>query len=75
VRELPTRALRRVLPWLVGLALASTACTGEGVDSANGTTALPPTVRVHELDSISTLQESFNADAGAIRLILLVSPT
>jgi hypothetical protein len=30
---------------------------------------------VSELTSIATLQDAFNADAGATRLILLVSPT
>lgn len=32
-------------------------------------------VPVHELNSISTLQQAFNHDAGTPRLILLVSPT
>jgi len=62
----------RLLPILLALALASSACTsgpspGTGSTSRNG--------RVAELRSISELRERFNEDSGKVRLILLISPT
>jgi hypothetical protein len=68
------RRLRRLLlPGVIGLALVAGAC-GDGAGSAGagdqGTSA-----PVRELTSIATLQDAFNEDAGATRLILLVSPT
>jgi hypothetical protein len=62
----------RLLPILLSLALAASACTsgrspGTGATSRNG--------RVAELRSISELRERFNEDSGKVRLILLISPT
>jgi hypothetical protein len=62
----------RLLPILLALALAASACTsgpspGTGATSRNG--------RVAELRSISELRERFNEDSGKVRLILLISPT
>lgn len=72
--SLGDRRLRRpLLLGLIGLALVASACT-EGAGSAGAgdrSTSAP----VRELTSIATLQDVFNHDAGAIRLILLVSPT
>ena len=65
---------RLVLPGLIGIALLVTACTGTGAVSGSGATQAAPG-RVRELASIGTLREAFNADAGAPRLVLLVSPT
>jgi hypothetical protein len=64
--------LARLLPILLALAMASSACTsgpspGSGSTSRNG--------RVAELQSISELRERFNEDSGKVRLILLISPT
>jgi len=64
---------RLVLPGLIGLALLVTACTGS--EAVSGSGATQAFARVQELASIGTLREAFNADAGATRLILLVSPT
>lgn len=68
------RRLRRLLlPSLIGLALVATACTeGAGSAGAGGQSTSAP---VRELTSITTLRDAFNDDAGATRLILLVSPT
>ncbi len=65
---------RLVLPGLIGLALLVTACTGSEAVSGSGATPAP-FARVQELASIGTLREAFIADAGAPRLVLLVSPT
>lgn len=65
---------RLVLLGLIGLALLSGACRNEATISGGGATLDPP-ARLHELASIATLQDAFNDDAGATRLILLVSPT
>ena len=71
-----SRANRRVWPLalsgLVGLALLSDACTGSRAASVGGTTQ---TAQIHQVASIATLRDAFKVDAGATRLILLVSPT
>jgi hypothetical protein len=73
------RRLRRLfVPSLVAVALASSACTGNGVgDPGSSTTTQQqnPTSPVRELSSIETLREAFNDDAGRTRLILIISPT
>jgi hypothetical protein len=61
-----------VLPILLALVLASSACTS-GPSPVTGSTTLSE--RVAELRSISELRERFNEDAGKVRLILLISPT
>jgi hypothetical protein len=68
------RVRRLLLPGLIGLALLVSACTGTGAISGIGETqtAVAP---IHQVASIATLRDAFNADAGATRLILLVSPT
>jgi hypothetical protein len=72
--SLGDRCLRRfLLPGLIGLALVASACT-EGTGSA-GSGDQGAAAPVRELTSIATLQDAFNDDAGATRLILLVSPT
>ena len=65
---------RLVVPSLMGLALLATACTRSGAVSGGGATQAPA-ARVQELASIGTLRQAFNADSGATRLILLISPT
>jgi hypothetical protein len=67
-----------LLPGLIGLALVLSACTGSGavsgaVSGTGGTPTAPTQIR--QVASIATLRDAFNADAGATRLILLVSPT
>jgi hypothetical protein len=62
------RVRRLALPGLIGLALLVGACTSSGA----GTSQAPP---VRQMASIATLRDAFNADPGATRLILLVSPT
>jgi hypothetical protein len=60
--------LRRLMAGAILLmVLISVACS-----SGSAPTSSTP---VRELRSISELQDRFNADSGAIRLILLVSPT
>jgi hypothetical protein len=67
------RPNRFLLPGLVMLALVASACTeGAGSPDAGDQTTSAP---VRELTSIATLEVAFNEDAGATRLILLVSPT
>ncbi len=72
--SLGDRRLRRLLlPGLIGLALVASTCTkGTGSSGAGDQGTSTP---VRELTSIATLQDAFNADTGATRLILLVSPT
>lgn len=72
--SLVDRRLRRLLvPGLIGLVLVAGACTeGTGSAGAGDRSTSPP---VRELTSIATLQDAFNDDSGATRLILLVSPT
>jgi hypothetical protein len=68
------RVRRLVLSGLIGLLLLSSACTGSGpAPGAGGTGAAP--APIHQVASIATLRDAFNANAGATRLILLVSPT
>jgi hypothetical protein len=57
---------------LVGVALLSSACIGKGARPGGSATRL---AQVHRVASIATLRDAFNAEAGATRLILLVSPT
>jgi hypothetical protein len=52
---------------LLTILIATVACS-----TGSASTSSTP---VRELRSISELQDRFNGDAGAIRLILLVSPT
>ena len=54
------------------LALILSACTSGG---APGADAGESSSRVIPLGEVSELTERFNNDAGAIRLVLLVSPT
>ena len=70
-----TRRVRRpLLPGLMGLALLVSACTGSRAVSGVGATRTSP-APIHQVTSIATLRDAFNADAGATRLVLLVSPT
>jgi hypothetical protein len=70
-----TRRFRwRVLLLLGGLALVASACTGASSGPGSGASQAA-SAQVRQLTSIATLREAFNADAGATRLILLVSPT
>ena len=62
--------ITRLVPLVLELALVSSAC---GSDAAQGSAA--QTSRVVELRNVSELQDRFNEDAGAVRLILLMSPT
>jgi len=62
----------RLLPILLALALAASACTS-GPSRETGSTSRNG--RVAELRSISELRERFNEDSGKVRLILLISPT
>ena len=64
--------LARLLPILLALALASSACTSTPSPETGSTTR---SGRVAELRSISELRERFNEDSGTVRLILLISPT
>lgn len=57
------------VPLILALAMVTSAC-GSG-----GTAAVGPPMRVTELESISELRDRFNEDSGAVRLILLMSPT
>jgi hypothetical protein len=57
---------------VVAIILGRGGYLGELISRA-GETGSP--VAVHDLSSISTLQQTFNAQTGAPRLILLVSPT
>jgi hypothetical protein len=77
-----TRRARR-LRWALAasglaLALVSSACTGMGTES-DPRASSPGQERtsgpVRELQSIETLRDAFNDDAGSTRLILLLSPT
>jgi len=68
------RGRRLLVPGLIALALASSACTESGIGAAGGSDQDEPTP-VRELTSIDTLRDAFNEDAGSTRLILLVSPT
>jgi hypothetical protein len=61
-----------LLPILLALALASSACTSSSSPVTGSTTR---SGRVAELRSISELRERFNEDSGKVRLILLISPT
>jgi len=61
-----------VLSAVVVVGVLSSACTGSGA-ARGGTASTGSSVR--QVASISTLRDAFNADAGATRLILLVSPT
>ncbi len=72
--SLGDRRLRRLLlSGLMGLVLLAGACTeGAGSPGARDRGTSAP---VRELTSIATLQDAFNDDVGATRLILLVSPT
>jgi hypothetical protein len=65
---------RLLVPSLITLALASSACTESGTGAAGSSDQSEPTP-VRELTSIDTLQDAFNEDAGSTRLILLISPT
>ena len=67
------RRVRQLL--LPGLALVLSACTASGTVSGPGATPTAASTQIHQVGSIATLQDAFNADAGATRLILLVSPT
>ena len=62
----------RLLPILLALALAASACTS---GPSPGTDATSRNGRVAELRSISELRDRFNEDSGKVRLILLISPT
>lgn len=62
-------ARRAGLVVLLALALAVGACAR----ASGGGEA--PSAPVRQLASIGALQEAFNADAGATRLVLLISPT
>ena len=57
---------------LTTLALISSACASGRTLAGD---AADPGSTVIELRSISALQERFNRDAGAVRLVLLLSPT
>ncbi len=57
---------------LTTLALISSACASGRTLAGD---AADPGSSVIELRSISALQERFNRDAGAVRLVLLLSPT
>jgi hypothetical protein len=59
---------------LVGFALLSSACTGRGA-RPGGSATRAGLAQIHRVASIATLRDAFNAEAGATRLILLVSPT
>ena len=59
---------------LVGVALLSSACIGKGA-RPGGSATRAGLAQVHRVASIATLRDAFNAEAGATRLILLVSPT
>jgi hypothetical protein len=61
-----------LLPILLALALASSACTSSQSPVTGSTTR---SGRVAELRSISGLRERFNEESGRVRLILLISPT
>jgi hypothetical protein len=63
-----------VLAAVIGVALLVSACTGPGAARGGGESA-GATARIHRLASIGTLREAFNADKGATRLVLLISPT
>jgi hypothetical protein len=72
--------LVRLLPILLALALASSACSpgasSEAEPAAQSDTG--PASRsagVIELRSASELRQRFNDDSGKVRLILLISPT
>jgi hypothetical protein len=58
---------------VIGLAALVPGCTGSGAGSAGGATSANAVVQ--PLASIEMLRGAFNADTGATRLILLVSPT
>jgi len=71
VKGSPTnsRAWRLALSGLIGFALLSGACTRSGAASEGGAT------QIHQVVSITSLRDAFNADVGTTRLILIVSPT
>ncbi len=54
---------------IAALVLVSSACTSRNTQGSAATS------KVIDLSSVSELQDRFNADAGAVRLILLMSPT
>jgi hypothetical protein len=64
----------RRISWvpLLALILVASGCTS-GAPAAEGSASSVPFVR--GLSSISLLQDSFNRDAGKVRLILVLSPT
>jgi hypothetical protein len=63
-----------VLAGIVVLAVAGCGGAGGDSDSASpGAQAPPPAVR--DLESVEPLKETFNADAGRSRLLLILSPT
>ena len=73
VGSLGDRRLQRLLlPGLIGLTLVASGCTEPGSEGAGDQGTAAP---VRELTSIATLQDAFNDDVGATRLVLLVSPT
>ena len=67
-------ARRLAVATLLGLALLLSACTGTGAVHGGGATQ-GASGQVHRLASIETLKDAFNADKGATRLVLLISPT
>lgn len=78
IYEMPRRI--RLIIWgtaalvvlIVALTVGQGGYLGELINRV-GETGSP--VPVHDLNSIGTLREAFNADVGTPRLIMLVSPT
>lgn len=71
-RAIAGAPLLRLALVLTTLALISSACASGRTPAGD---AADPGSTVIELRSISALQERFNRDAGAVRLVLLLSPT
>lgn len=71
----PARSARQLLVLVAVVAVAS-ACTSDGATTAGGQVA--PTsaeARISSLQEVSQLRDRFDANAGKVRLVLLLSPT
>lgn len=67
---------QRLLVILLALFVVASACTSDGASTAGGRTEVSPAeVSVTSLEKVSQLRNGFNADAGKVRLVLLLSPT